>query len=260
MRVTASLTCDGVRLGHQPRQTSADGVAVPVGGAGGAGAAGTGVAGVGLGALELGGGVRHEALGALAEWPAFLAMETNHIKAKSNNMLYLRNTHGVATARVGVTWIRDDAALGRCWVGDETFRTFAGGFPLLGNAHGARSTGVGITGVSSRCGGVIRGEGSRLGRGGLPGASVGAAVEAAEAPVRAVQVRDAHRPAGGVTAPALVSSEGRGRGAGARGGRGLTDATSVGTRVTRKVGEPFMIHQGPLVLLLFKRVRCVNQR
>ena len=37
------LTCDGVRLGHQPRQTSADGVTVPVGAAGGAWAAGAGV-------------------------------------------------------------------------------------------------------------------------------------------------------------------------------------------------------------------------
>ena len=68
------LTCDGVRLGHQARQTSADGVTVPVGAAGGAGAARAGVTRVRPGALDLGAGVRNQALGALAEWPALLAM------------------------------------------------------------------------------------------------------------------------------------------------------------------------------------------
>ena len=46
MTLMHDLTCDGVRLGHQAGQTSADGVALGVGGAGGAGAAGAGAAGV----------------------------------------------------------------------------------------------------------------------------------------------------------------------------------------------------------------------
>ena len=46
----------------------------------------------------------------------------------------------------------------------------------------------------------------------LPQTCVGTAVEAAEAPVGAVEVRHAHRPAGGELTSALVSSQGAGRG------------------------------------------------
>ena len=83
------LTCDGVRLGHQPRQTSADGVTVPVGAAGGAGPAGAGVTRVRPGALDLGTGVRNKAFGALAEWPTLLEMGTDWKKSSDRCHSYI---------------------------------------------------------------------------------------------------------------------------------------------------------------------------
>ena len=138
-------------------------------------------------------------------------------------MAYLRDAHGVSAARIGVTGIGDNTALGRGGVGYQTLWTLASGLPLLGNTHGPGTTGVGVTGIPPGCRGVIGGQGSRRGRGRLSGAGVGAAIKAAEAPVRAVEVRHPDRPAGGVTASALVSSEGRGQGTRAQGGGRLPE-------------------------------------
>ena len=138
-------------------------------------------------------------------------------------MAYLGDAHGVSAARIGVTGIGDNTALGRGGVGYQTLWTLASGLPLLGNTHGPGTTGVGVTGIPPGCRGVIGGQGSRRGRGSLSGAGIGAAIKAAEAPVRAVEVRHPDRPAGGVTASALVSSEGRGQGTRAQGGGRLPE-------------------------------------
>ena len=184
LRATPS---DGVRLGHQSRQTPADGVALTVGGAGGAWTTGAGLAGVQEGAPDLRTGVGCEARGTLAERPTLLW-----------------DTHRLLAAGVGVAGVGHHTALLGGGVRHQTFRALAGGLSFLGNTHRARATGVGVAGVAP--GGdrlvVRQGRVSGLGQTG-----VGTAVEAAEAPVRTVEVSHAHRPAGGELASALVSSQ-----------------------------------------------------
>ena len=173
LRATAS---DGVWLGDEAGQTPTDGVALGVGGAGGPGTTGAGLAGVQDCTPDLWTGVGAEAWRTLAGGSALLG-----------------DTHGVLPTRVGVTGVGHHTALPGGWVGHQALRTLAGGFSLLGNTHGARPTGVGVAGVAPWCG--LVGRQGRRGWGrvsGLAQASVGAAVEAAEAPVWTVQVSHAH--------------------------------------------------------------------
>ena len=185
-----STARDGVRFGHQSRQTPADGVTLGVRSAGGARPTRTRLAGVPHGAPYLRAGVGLQTFRTLAEGSPLLG-----------------DAHGVLTTRVGVTWVGHNAALLGSGVWHQPLGTLAGGAPFLWYTHGAGSAGVWITRVT-RCGLV-----GRLRRvSSLRQAGVGAAIEAAEAPVGAVEVRHAHRPAGGELTSALVSSQGAGRG------------------------------------------------
>ena len=137
----------------------------------------------------------------------------------------LWDTHRLLATRVGVAGVGHHTALlgGRVW--DQPLRALAGWFSLLGDTHGAGTTGVRVTGVAPGRGLV----GGQWGISGLLQTGVGAAVEAAETPVRTVQVSHTHRPAGGELAPALVSSQRAGGGTlgGAHGSYGLSGGRTV---------------------------------
>ena len=164
LRTTAS---DGVGLGDETWQAPTDGVALTVGGAGGPGATGARLAGVQNGASDLRAGVGGEAWGTLAEGPALLG-----------------DTHRVLATGVGLAGVGHHTALLRGWVWHQAFGALAGRLSFLGNTHGAGTTGVRVAGVAPRCGLVV----GQWRLSGLVQAGVGAAVEAAETPVRAVQV------------------------------------------------------------------------